>query len=706
MKKLFSLLTLALLTMSAWAANTYVKVTSADQMVVGQKYIVINEDAGAGMGAITGSSTKFAAAIAGLEIANSVVDIDDTDVVELTLGGETGAWTFEMGEGAYMFWSSGNSLNTTDDATVDGAKWTAVASGDGGFVLTNNAGTAESRTLQYNANIGQERFACYKGTQKDAVLYVYDESAVVVELPAAPTLPEAQTFEESIVITITNNAEGADLYYSTDGLAWEAYTEPITLTETTTVYAKATKDGLDSHVVSAKYTKVEPTPEEAIVFSPADFDNVENAAWTITKDGVTIACTSGTITDDQYRMFKSSTTTFSCTTAAITKIVFTCTASGTTKYGPGCFAAQDGYSYEGNIGTWEGEANSVDFTAESNQVRATQILVYLGEVPAIEVAAPVLSPAHNTKFVGSQEVTITCETEGATIYFTTDSVYQEYTGPFTISETMTVKAYAMLGEAQSITVSAKYIKLAEVENIAQGNALDNKVDFIFNGNAVVTYQNGSNLWIRDESGSGLIYGSQVPTMAQGTVINSGWIAQKYNFRGGLVPEFQYPTGVTASETVVTVEPFERTALTNDNVNEYVIMKDQTITAETDTAVNNYQMYFYTADNLTLYNQFGVEFTLEEGKTYDVVGTVTVYNEAPQLYIISVTEHEAEEPSFLRGDVDMDGGIGISDVTALIDYILTQDADGISIQAADCDEDGTIGIADVTALIDYILTKQW
>ena len=704
MKKLFSLLTLALLTTSVWAANTYVKVTSADQIVVGQKYIVVNEDAGAGMGAITGGSTKFAAAIAGLEIAGNVVDIEGTDVVELTLGGEAGAYTFDMGDGAYIMWKSGNSLNTIDDDTDANALWSVIASGNGGYVLSNNAGAADPRILQYNANSGQERFACYKGTQKDAELYVQDAGAVPVVVPAAPSLPEAQTFVESLEITITNNEAGADLYYSTDGLAWNAYNGPITITETTTVYAKATLNGVDSHVVSAKYTKVEPATDDVVTFSPAEFENVENQAWTITKGGVTINCTSGTITDDQFRHFKSSTTTFSSTGASIQKIVFTCTASGTTKYGPGCFAEQDGYSYEGNVGTWEGDGNNIAFTAETNQVRATEIVVYLGEAPAVNVEAPVLSPIHNTKFVGSQEVTITCATEGATIYYTTDSVYQVYEGPITIEETTTVKAYAQIGDVQSSTVSAKYIKLAEVNNIAEGNALDNKVDFIFNGNAVVTYQNGSNLWIRDESGSGLIYGNQVPAMEQGTVINSGWIAQKYNFRGGLVPEFQYPTGVEASETVVAVEPFERATLALENVNEYVIMKGQTITAETDTTVNNYQKYFYNADNLVMYNQFGIEFTLEEGKTYDVVGTVTVYNEQPQLYIISVTETEEEE--FIRGDVDMDGAVGIADVTALVDYILSKDASEISLGAADTDLDGQIGIADVTSLVDYILAKVW
>ena len=64
------------------------------------------------------------------------------------------------------------------------------------------------------------------------------------------------------------------------------------------------------------------------------------------------------------------------------------------------------------------------------------------------------------------------------------------------------------------------------------------------------------------------------------------------------------------------------------------------------------------------------------------------------------------PDFIRGDVDMDGVVGIADVTALIDYILTSNATGIDLLAADCDLDETIGIADVTALIDYILTQKW
>ena len=61
---------------------------------------------------------------------------------------------------------------------------------------------------------------------------------------------------------------------------------------------------------------------------------------------------------------------------------------------------------------------------------------------------------------------------------------------------------------------------------------------------------------------------------------------------------------------------------------------------------------------------------------------------------------------LRGDVDMDGTVGIGDVTTLIDYILSGDPEGVDVVAADCDLDSNVGIGDVTALIDYILSQTW
>ena len=61
------------------------------------------------------------------------------------------------------------------------------------------------------------------------------------------------------------------------------------------------------------------------------------------------------------------------------------------------------------------------------------------------------------------------------------------------------------------------------------------------------------------------------------------------------------------------------------------------------------------------------------------------------------------PGYIAGDVNADGEVNISDVTALIDYLLSDDDDaGINLQAADVQGDGEINIGDVTALIDLLL----
>lgn len=77
-------------------------------------------------------------------------------------------------------------------------------------------------------------------------------------------------------------------------------------------------------------------------------------------------------------------------------------------------------------------------------------------------------------------------------------------------------------------------------------------------------------------------------------------------------------------------------------------------------------------------------------------------------LIGIEPPEGWEPpvSFILGDVNKDGSVTIADVTALIDYLLTQDATGLDIDAADCNNDTNTTIADVTALIDYLLTGSW
>lgn len=68
--------------------------------------------------------------------------------------------------------------------------------------------------------------------------------------------------------------------------------------------------------------------------------------------------------------------------------------------------------------------------------------------------------------------------------------------------------------------------------------------------------------------------------------------------------------------------------------------------------------------------------------------------------------EYDPNALVMGDVNNDGAVDISDVTALIDYVLTGNASAINLEAANCNLDGDVDISDVTALIAYVLTGSW
>ena len=107
----------------------------------------------------------------------------------------------------------------------------------------------------------------------------------------------------------------------------------------------------------------------------------------------------------------------------------------------------------------------------------------------------------------------------------------------------------------------------------------------------------------------------------------------------------------------------------------------------------------------------------ENKKYDTAFYVVDVNTGEAERIATFTDRymfaylwvdgeEDEMPASKRGDVNMDGTINVADVTALIQYILSGDATGISIENAECDMVAGINVADVTALINYVLNSQW
>ncbi len=100
---------------------------------------------------------------------------------------------------------------------------------------------------------------------------------------------------------------------------------------------------------------------------------------------------------------------------------------------------------------------------ETNQYNASGAVSDTETMPKFTVKTPVISPAGGA-YTGSVGVTITCGTSGAQIYYTTDGSTPtrssiRYTGAFTVTPTITVKAIAIKeGLEASAVVTASYTK--------------------------------------------------------------------------------------------------------------------------------------------------------------------------------------------------------------------------------------------------------
>ncbi len=818
MKKFFSLLTLALLTLSAVAGN-YVKVTSASDLTSGKYLIVYEDDSVAFNGAL--NTLDVASNTVAVTINNGVIAPKDA-IIAAQFDIDVTAGTIKSASGYYIGQKSdANGLQSSKTEAYTNT--ITITDGNADIKSSGNA------YLRYNAASNQARFRYYKSSsytgQKAIQLYKWDgEEDPVMGLVPPVFTPNGGEFSGSIEVSLTCATPNAEIQYyecdptthEIDWTTYKYYTQPFYVNETKSFVAYSSKSNEVSEYVYADFIKkatqcAKPkfTPANGTTFmqgeeldvtincdtegatikytvNDEDYEGTAPVVVTLTDSATikAVASAEGYIDSDEatatYTMVVPETTgpIFNLVTDVTTladgdHIILVNTAEDGTAVAMGAaktnnfggvdvvvngnkvqtekaniitlvkngdnwnLKAAEGYLYAASSSSNHlkaeetvdnnGNANAAISIADNaasivfqgsnshNNLRynpnngsplfscyeaGKQNPVYIykttedvPEPPVTEVAAPVFTPEKNTVFDKNKglEISINCETEGATIYYSTDNeTFDAYNAPFTIFETTTVKAYAKLGELASDTVYAKYNAAVMVYNLEDANALDNKTNFYFQGDAVVTYKNGKNLWIRDEKGSGLIFGNTIASgeFKTGDVLNKGWDAQKYNYGSDgyekFIPEFQYPNNVKASGVTQTVEPTEYSTITTDNVNEYIVMKNQTLTE------------MKNADGLVFYDKFNIEgLNIEDGKAYDIVGVVTIYHDEPEVYIISATEVSSQT---LVGDVDEDGNVNITDVTALIDMLLSDNTK----PSGDVNGDGQINITDVTDLIDILL----
>ena len=354
---------------------------------------------------------------------------------------------------------------------------------------------------------------------------------------------------------------------------------------------------------------------------------------------ITYQCSSRNNYENPARIYQNSTLTISSTdNSIITQIEFT---SPSDKPLTGFTANVGEYNATKTNATWTGESTSIIFTANS-QVRVQNIIVTYTPATAASVATPTFS-VQTGKYTEAQNVTINCATAEASIYYTLDETEPSelstpYNGAINISSTTTLKAIAIKNGESSAVATATYTFPTEVDNIAAFNQAENN-DFVKITNPItVTYINGANVYAQDESGSMLIYDfnfAETEGLTNGSIINN--ITGENTLYNG-APQMKNVFSYTLSEHISIINPTTVETLSTADVHKYVKLED----AQFDNSYsftessNPINANLSTHGNIIIRNNFR-NFTMDVNSTdkYDIVGFVSVYNNAPQIYPISI-----------------------------------------------------------------------
>ena len=307
---------------------------------------------------------------------------------------------------------------------------------ENGEVQTLTSGTSVSTTSK---SVG------FTLTAGGSTVYIASIAIAPTGSVLPPTISGNTPFLSSTTVTIKSEY---DVYYTLNGIDPTTdstpYTGPFEVTETTTVKAIAV-DGSNNSEIAEK------TFEKATILTVAEAIDYIGTLGEETSD---IVYVKGIVSQvDSYNSQYHSITYWISDEGETTTQMEVYSGKGLNNAN---FTGKDDLQ----IGDEVTVCGKVKMFNSIPEFEKNNYLVAFNRPEAV-VKAPVFSPAGDT-YTEAQSITITCETEGAVIYYTIDGTdptneSTEYSSPIVINETTTLKAiaYDTAGNKSAIT-SATY----------------------------------------------------------------------------------------------------------------------------------------------------------------------------------------------------------------------------------------------------------
>ena len=353
--------------------------------------------------------------------------------------------------GVKLSWETAAGKDYKIQVSGDKVHWTDAYKKNGGTGGTEEITFDVPVMGQYVRMLGTARATGYGYS-----LWEFEVNGTSVEKAAAPVItPVTGTYHAAQTVTITDATAGAVIRYTTDGTVpsetnGSIYTGPFTVSATATVKAIAYKSGIAASDIVTSVITIPAVPS-SLKIEAENYINMSNVAAEPCSDvgggqnigyidtgdwmdyTLTIA-TAGNYTVDyrvngwnagaQIQLMKDSNVL--ATTGTNTGNVWATVTSDA------FYLAVGTYTIRVNVSGGGFNFNWMEFKTS---------------VPIEKAATPVITPASGT-YGTAQTVTITDETAGAAIRYTTDGSAPSvtngtvYTGTFTVSATTTVKAIA------------------------------------------------------------------------------------------------------------------------------------------------------------------------------------------------------------------------------------------------------------------------
>ena len=449
----------------------------------------------------------------------------------------------------------------------------------------------------------------------------------------------------------------------------------------------------------------------------AETDATYGAGFKSTINGLNVAIYKSTSTStlvtptDLIKVYKNAVLVIETQDGSnISNLVMTCSESSRCK---DMTDVDDSKVYAANTTnltvTWTGSKNKVILKATGGQSRVSSIAVTT--VAADGIATPTFSVAEGT-YYQAQTVEITNANGSGKVYYTTNgddptAASTEYTAPIEITATTTLKAVVVDGDKSSEITSATYTIATPVEvaNIAEYLTKDNNAVVKFTNPVTAVYQNGINLYVKDDSGVALIYGSVGQTYANGDVIPAGFFGTKKYYQGiyeldAAVSDGSFKASIEKVTPIAAAEK-KLADITAGDVHQYVFLKGVTYDA------TNKKFNDADGGELAVYNRFS-GITLPPAGEYDVYGIVAVYQKTtddPQTIQIYPTEFVSKKTVASVAEFKALGVGGIAKFTCPLTVTAVYKAsnNNVNYYVQDEDGDGIVIFGAIADLPEYAKT---